>query len=87
VVADPPPVRRLTPGRDKAPLTVSPSRRGGARGASQCDRPKAGDQVTDDERMSMLREIVFAVLISVTAVAISGIVVWAAFLALTSRWD
>jgi len=35
----------------------------------------------------LVREIVFAVLISVTAVAISGIVAWAAFLALTSRWD
>jgi hypothetical protein len=35
----------------------------------------------------MLREIVFAVLVSVTAVAISGVVVWAAVLALTSRWD
>jgi hypothetical protein len=37
--------------------------------------------------MSMLREIVFAVLVSVAAVAISGIFMWAAVLALTSRWD
>jgi hypothetical protein len=35
----------------------------------------------------LVREIVFAVLVSVTAVAISGVVVWAAVLALTSRWD
>jgi hypothetical protein len=37
--------------------------------------------------MSMLREIVFAVLIAVDVVAISAIVGWAALLALTSRWD
>jgi hypothetical protein len=34
-----------------------------------------------------VREIVFAVLVSVTAVAISGIFMWAVLLALTSRWD